>query len=95
MTNFGTGYTISNLPTISVTSGTGSSANLVPIGIQGSGADVSVDVANNVAGIGSIRKIDIVDFGVGYVTANVNLTGVGDGNANVSAVVTGLGIKEG
>lgn len=95
LTNFGTGYTTSNLPTISVTSGTGSSANLVPIGIQGVGANVSIDVANNVTGIGSIRKIDIIDFGVGYATANVNMTSVGDGNANVSAIVTGLGIKEG
>lgn len=95
LTNFGTGYTVSNLPIISVTSGTGTSANLIATGIQGIGANVSIDIANNATGIGSIRKIDLTDFGVGYVTANVNLASVGDGNANVSAIVTGLGIKEG
>lgn len=95
LTNFGTAYTISNLPTISVTSGTGSSANLISIGIQGSGANVSIDVANNATGIGSIRKISLTNFGVGYVTANVNLSGIGDGNANVSAIITGLGINDG
>lgn len=95
LTNFGTGYTLANLPVITVTSGTGTSANLIATGIQGIGANVSIDVANNATGIGSIRKIDLTDFGVEYVTANVNLASVGDGNANVSAIVTGLGIKEG
>jgi len=95
LTNFGTGYTSTNLPTISVTSGTGSSANLVATNIQGSSANVVVDVANNATGIGSIRKIDLIDFGVNYTSANVNLTGIGDGNANATAVITGLGIKEG
>lgn len=95
LTNFGSGYTSANLPVITVTSGTGTAANLIATGIQGAGANVTVDIANNTTGIGSIRRIDLTDFGVGYSTANVNLTGVGDGNANVSAVVTGLGIKEG
>lgn len=95
LTNFGTGYTSANLPSISVTTGTGSGANLIPTGIQGAGANVTVDVANNSAGIGSIRKIVLKNFGVGYESANVNLTSVGDGNANVTAVVSGLGVSDG
>ncbi|NBV27580.1 hypothetical protein EBS02_00960 [bacterium] len=95
LTNFGTGYTSANLPSISVTSGTGSSANLIATGIQGEGANVTVDIANNSAGIGAIRNIRVKNFGVGYESANVNLTGSGDGNANVTAIVSGLGISEG
>jgi len=95
LTNFGSGYTSANLPVITVTSGTGSSANLIATGIQGTSANVTVDIANNATGIGSIRAIEIKNFGVNYTTANVNLTGVGDGNANVTPVITGLGISEG
>ena len=96
LTNFGTGYTNSTLPTsVVVTSTTGSSANLVVTGIQGTSANVTIDEVNNATGIGSIRAIEIKNFGVNYTSANANLTAIGDGNANVSVTLSGLGIKEG
>lgn len=95
LTNFGTGYTISDLPTITVTSANGTSANLVVTGIQGQGANVEVDVANNATGIGSIRAIEITNFGIDYSYAGANVALIGDGNANVVPIITGLGIKTG
>lgn len=96
LTNFGTGYTNSTLPTsVVVSSTTGSSANLVVTGIQGTSANVTIDEVNNITGIGSIRAIEIKNFGINYTSANANLTAIGDGNANVSVTVSGLGVKEG
>ena len=96
LTNYGTGYTSTTLPTsVVVTSTTGSSANLVVTGIQGSSANVTIDEINNATGIGSIRAIELKNFGVNYTSANADLTAIGDGNANVSVTVSGLGIKEG
>lgn len=94
-TNFGTGYTNSSLPSITVSSTTGSSANLIATGIQGTSANVSVDVANNVTGIGSIRAVEVTNFGIDYSTANANTASSGDGNAVLNVLVTGLGTKEG
>lgn len=96
-TNFGDGYETANLPTITVSSTTGSNANLIPTGIQGESANVTVDVANNATGIGAIRAITISNFGLDYNTANItaSLSTSGDGNANVTPIVTALGIKEG
>ena len=95
LTNYGTGYTKTSLPTISVTSTTGSSANLIATNIQGASANVSIDTANNVTGVGSIRAVELKNFGVNYTTANVSLSAVGDGNANLTPIISGLGIKEG
>ena len=95
LTDYGTGYTKTSLPTISVTSTTGSSANLIATNIQGASANVSIDTANNVAGVGSIRAIELKNFGVNYTTANVSLVAIGDGNANLTPIISGLGIKEG
>lgn len=96
LTNFGTGYTNSTLPTsVTVTSTTGASANLVVTGIQGTSANVTIDEVNNITGIGSIRAIEIKDFGVNYTYANADLTAIGDGNANVSVTISGIGVKEG
>lgn len=94
-TNFGTGYTVDSLPTITVSSANGTSANLIVTGIQGRGANVEVDVANNATGIGSIRAIEITNFGIDYSYADCDVTGIGDGNANVVASITGLGVKDG
>jgi hypothetical protein len=95
LTNYGTGYTKTSLPTISVTSTTGSSANLIATNIQGASANVSIDTANNVTGVGSIRAVELKNFGVSYTTANVSLSAIGDGNANLTPIISGLGIKEG
>lgn len=95
LTNYGTGYTPTNLPTITVSTTTGSSANLIATNIQGKSANVSIDVANNATGIGSIREITVKDFGINYTTATANVSSYGDGNANLTPIISGLGVKEG
>jgi len=95
LTNYGTGYTKTSLPTITVTSTTGSSANLIATNIQGASANVSIDAANNITGVGSIRAVELKNFGVNYTTANVSLVSIGDGNANLTPIISGLGIQEG
>jgi hypothetical protein len=95
LTNFGDGYTSTNLPAITVDTTTGSSANLIATNIQGLSANVSVDVANNIAGIGSIRALEIKNFGINYTSANASASAVGDGNANLVPIITALGVKEG
>jgi hypothetical protein len=95
LTNFGTGYTSASLPTITITTTTGSSANLIATNIQGNSANVAVDTSNNITGIGSIRAVQITNFGINYSTANAIANTVGDGNANLTATISGLGIKDG
>jgi hypothetical protein len=95
LTNFGTGYTSANLPSISISTTTGSSANLIATNIQGKTANVSVDTSNNVTGIGSIRAVEITNFGINYSAANASASSIGDGNANLVPVIAGLGIREG
>jgi hypothetical protein len=95
LTDFGDGYTPGLLPLISVSSTTGAGANLIATGIQGTSANVSVDTSNNITGIGSIRSVEITNFGINYTTANASASAVGDGNANLAVTISGLGIKEG
>lgn len=95
MTNFGSGYNQSNLPTITVNTSTGSSANIICTGIQGTGADVQVDIANNTGGIGAIRTIRIDNFGVNYSYATVDATTAGNGDANLVPIISGIGISPG
>ena len=94
-TNFGDGYESANLPLISITTTTGSGADLVVTNIQGKSANVTVDASNNIAGIGTIRSLTIRDFGVNYTSATADATGAGDGNANLIPIISGLGVKEG
>ena len=95
LTNFGTGYTSANLPSITISTTTGSSANLISTNIQGKSANVSVDTSNNITGIGSIRAIEIINFGVDYSAANASASAIGDGNANLSVIVSGSATSEG
>jgi hypothetical protein len=95
LTNYGTGYTKTSLPTITITTTTGSSANLIATNIQGASANVSIDAANNITGVGSIRAVELKNFGVNYTTANVSLVSIGDGNANLTPIISGLGIQGG
>ena len=95
LTNFGTGYTSASLPAITITTTTGASANLVATNIQGKSANVTVDTSNNITGIGSIRAVEITNFGINYSAANASAATVGDGNANLTPVISGLGIREG
>jgi hypothetical protein len=95
LTNFGTGYTSTSLPAITISTTTGSSANLIATNIQGKSANVTVDTSNNITGIGSIRAVEITNFGINYTSANANAGAIGDGNANLVPVISGLGIREG
>jgi hypothetical protein len=95
LTNFGSGYSSANLPSITISTTTGSSANLIATNIQGKSANVTVDTSNNITGIGSIRAVEIVNFGINYSTANASANTLGDGNAILSPVISGLGIKQG
>jgi hypothetical protein len=95
LTNFGTGYTSASLPAITITTTTGASANLVATNIQGKSANVTVDTSNNITGIGSIRAVEITNFGIDYSAANASAATIGDGNANLTPVISGLGIREG
>ena len=95
LTNFGTGYSSANLPSITISTTTGSSANLIATNVQGKSANVTVDTSNNITGIGSIRAVEIVNFGINYSTANASANTLGDGNAILSPVISGLGIKQG
>jgi hypothetical protein len=95
LTNFGDGYTVNDLPTITVNTTTGSGANLIAFNIQGKSANVSVDTSNNVTGVGSIRAIDIESPGLNYTSATADASISGDGNANLIPIITGLSVKDG
>lgn len=95
LTNFGDGYTTDDLPAITISTTTGSGANLIATNIQGRSANVSVDTSNNSIGVGSIRSLEITNAGLNYSSATVDATGAGDGNANIVPLITGLSIKDG
>jgi hypothetical protein len=95
LTNFGSGYTSNSLPTIGVTSVAGANATFTVEDIQGVSASVEVDVANNAVGIGSIREVEITNFGIDYSNATIDATDSGDGNAVLNAAVSGLAISSG
>ena len=95
LTNFGSGYTSNSLPTIGVTSVAGANATFTVEDIQGVSASVEVDVANNDIGIGSIREVEITNFGIDYSNVAIDATGSGDGNAVLNGVVSGLAVSSG
>jgi len=96
LTNSGTGYTPTSLPTITVSSTTGYSAEFTCNGIQGYGGSAVVDYANNVSGLGSIRGVDVIE-GLNYSESNttIDATGFGAGNANLTPIITGSYISKG
>jgi hypothetical protein len=94
-TNFGDGYSADYLPTITVNTSTGANAEFTVTGIQGMSANVEVDTANNATGIGSIRAVDISNFGINYTTANASASAYGDGNANLTPIISGIGVNVG
>ncbi len=95
VTNYGSGYSANSLPTITVNTSTGSNANIIVLGIQGTGANVEVDVANNSSGIGAIRSITITDFGADYSNATIDTSVSGNGDANITPIISGIGISAG
>jgi hypothetical protein len=96
LTNSGDGYTIDSLPTITANSTTGYNAEFTCTGIQGFGGNASVDYANNVSGLGSIRGVDIIQ-GLNYSSSNttINATTLGAGNANLTPIIIGTNISKG
>jgi hypothetical protein len=96
LTNPGNGYTIGGLPTITISSTTGYTANLISTGIQGYGAQAIIDYANNISGLGSIREVT-VEQGLNYYASNttINATGFGAGNANLTPIITGTTVSKG
>lgn len=94
-TNFGNGYLAANTPTITVSTSSGANASLTVVGVQGMSANVEVDTANNITGIGSIRAVEISNFGIDYSTATANATSTGDGNANLTPIISGIGVSQG
>ncbi len=94
-TNFGNGYLAEYPPTITVSTSSGANASLTVVGVQGMNANVEVDTANNITGIGSIRAVEISNFGIDYSTATANATATGDGNANLTPIISGIGVSEG
>lgn len=94
-TNFGDGYLAAYPPTITINTSSGANASLTVVGVQGMNANVQVDTANNLTGIGSIRAVEIKNFGIDYSTATANASSVGDGNANLTPIISGIGIGEG
>jgi hypothetical protein len=98
LTNLGSGYTSANLPVLTLESAntvSGANASFTVNNIQGVSANVTVDIANNSVGIGSIRQIDIRNPGINFSSANVSATTVGDGNANLEAIISGLNVNRG
>jgi hypothetical protein len=95
MTNYGLNYSANSLPVITMNTLYGSSANLIVTNLQGGGANVQVDVANNTQSIGGIRRIEPVNFGINYTYATASTVGVGDENANIVPVITGSAITTG
>ena len=92
---FGSGYTSTSLPTVVVTSANGIGANLEVFNIQGKSAVINIDASNNIAGIGSIREVTILNQGINYTNATVDATGSGDGNANLVPDISGLFVDSG
>lgn len=92
---FGSGYSTTSLPTVVVTSANGVGANLEVFNIQGKSAVINIDASNNIAGIGSIREVTILNQGIDYTTATIDATAKGDGNANLTAEIAGLFVDSG
>jgi hypothetical protein len=97
LTDFGSGYTNDALPTVTVGGSNGRGAEIEIHNIQGTGAELEVDIQNNVGGLGSVRNIRINSFGVDYTQANTttSLESSGDGNAVVTPLIHALGTTEG
>ena len=83
----GQGYDPAILPTANVVSGTGTGANIAVTAVIGHNEEIIQSVSN----IGTIELLTVVSGGYGYIDdPTLNLTGLGDGNANASlSYVTG------
>jgi hypothetical protein len=94
LTDFGSGYTNEDLPTISVTSANGTLAQLTIESVQGTGTTIDVQ-SGSISGIGTIRAVDVLNYGVNYTTANADVSSSGDGNAILTVNISGIGTQSG
>jgi hypothetical protein len=81
----GVGYVQGNFPTVTVSSASGTSANLEVIALMGDGEEIT---ANTSTVAGEIRQIRITNPGAGYeFLPAVDLSQSGDGNATAEAEI--------
>ena len=81
----GVNYTQNNFPTVTISSNTGTSANIAITSLMGDGENLN---ANTDTTAGQILSIKLTSGGIGYeYIPQVDLTNVGDGNATANAVV--------
>jgi hypothetical protein len=99
MTNYGISYNANSFPfTVSVNNSTanvGVGAVLTVTNLQGAGANVTVDTANNSGGIGSVKKLEPINFGVDYSNATISTVGIGGENANIVPSISGSATYDG
>jgi hypothetical protein len=80
----GLGYEQANLPSVIVTSSTGSNANVQVTAILGDGENLTASLGNKK--FGGIEKITIVDAGKSLRSPpDIDLTGYGDGSATATS----------
>ena len=95
---FGRGYLTENLPTVDTASVGSGDAQITVTAIQGVNANVEVDVANNSVGLGSIKLIELADFGKDYSstdTIQVDVDTVGGVGAVITPIISGIGTTAG
>lgn len=95
LTNYGAGYAANNLPTVTINTSTGANGALIVTGLQGGSANIQVDTANNYGGIGSIKLIEPVNLGVNFTSANVDATLLGNGDAVITPIISGIATTTG
>jgi hypothetical protein len=93
--DFGSGYTNDDLPTVTVTSSTGTLADIRVNFVQGTGTNIEFDAIAAQGGLGAIRAVEVANFGINYSNASIDATGTGNGNANLIPIISGLGVKDG
>ena len=79
----GSGYDLDHLPTTNVRTSTGNSANIIVKDLLGTGATFTS--ANS--SFGTIERISILNRGSQYEDAYVDMTGSGDGTAEISVTI--------
>ena len=84
----GEGYSMASLPSVSVSSNTGTGANVMVTSVLGFGDTLYVSNSS----IGAIQQVSLISGGSGYSTApDIDMTQQGDGNADLEAlVISGL-----
>jgi hypothetical protein len=94
-TDFGTGFVLTELPKTFTITSTGTGAVIQATSIQGASASIVVSASETGVGLGSIREIEIDNFGVNYEDATIDMTGSGNANAVIEPIVSGISVSSG